>query len=142
MEAEKGPYGLLARTRGEHPDEKTGFVSNHLNPCVWAHAGKQAARHAFRVDDLLMVGTGQTIQEVSTQTWKLWRLMSQTNLRDTWAERLSKHQRGTVWRINHQYVENQLEEYNMAAPNSSTGLETSHTLSKSASTAGWQTAVN
>ena len=47
----------------EHPENiltKEGCVSNQLDPCPWSNAGKQAAL-AYTVDDLLMVGTRQTV---------------------------------------------------------------------------------
>ena len=44
-------------------------VSHQLDPCLWTHVGKGRAL-AYHVDDLLMVGTRQTIKKVLVELSK------------------------------------------------------------------------
>ena len=48
--------------------------------------------------------------------------MSRTNFRDTWTKRWCKHKRDTVFGIDHESVENLLEDNNITARKSPTGL--------------------
>ena len=68
---------------------KAGVVSNQFHPCLWTQAEKRTAL-AHHVDDQLMVGTRQSIQELHAEfstDLEIVAVKSRTNFLDTKAER-------------------------------------------------------
>ena len=101
-----------------------GVVPNMLDTCLRTHKTKRVSL-AFHVDDFLLAGTHQVIEEILTELSRDLELQSSevaTKPTRCLGRTLVKTKEGYNFGVDASYVENMLEEFNMSALKSSPTL--------------------